>query len=66
MRSDLAVNNVSTVHEEVVTPEKMEDIQITADGTVVDHGLHRALKQRHLQMIALGGVIGSVACVVLF
>lgn len=33
------------------------DIQ-NVDGVVVDQGLHRALKQRHLQMIALGGVVG--------
>lgn len=28
------------------------------DHVVVDHGLQRSLKQRHLQMIALGGVVG--------
>lgn len=33
------------------------DIQ-NVEGVVVDQGLHRALKQRHLQMIALGGVVG--------
>jgi hypothetical protein len=38
--------------------EKTDGINVTADGTVVDHGLHRALKKRHLEMIALGGVIG--------
>jgi amino acid transporter len=36
------------------------DIQ-NIDGVVVDQGLHRALKQRHLQMIALGGVVGYVS-----
>ena len=41
-----------------VLGEKTEELNVTADGTVIDHGLHRALKQRHLQMIALGGVIG--------
>jgi amino acid permease len=29
-----------------------------ANGVVIDHGLQRSLKQRHLQMIALGGVVG--------
>lgn len=38
--------------------DKTEGIEIANNGVVVDHGLHRALKQRHLQMIALGGVIG--------
>lgn len=38
-----------------------EAVNIGADGAVVDHGLHRALKQRHLQMIALGGVVGFVS-----
>ena len=34
------------------------DLTVTAGGTVVDKGLHRQLKQRHMQMISLGGVIG--------
>jgi amino acid transporter len=38
--------------------DKTDGIEIANNGVVVDHGLHRALKQRHLQMIALGGVIG--------
>lgn len=38
--------------------DKTDGIEIGNNGVVVDHGLHRALKQRHLQMIALGGVIG--------
>lgn len=38
--------------------DKADGIEISNNGVVVDHGLHRALKQRHLQMIALGGVIG--------
>lgn len=44
----------------VVVTDKAEELNVIADGTIVDHGLHRALKQRHLQMIALGGVIGFV------
>jgi yeast amino acid transporter len=31
---------------------------IDASGTLIDDGVRRALKSRHLQMIALGGVIG--------
>lgn len=37
-----------------------EGIDVSANGVVVDHGLHRSLKERHLQMIALGGVVGYV------
>ncbi|EOD45355.1 putative amino acid permease protein [Neofusicoccum parvum UCRNP2] len=33
-------------------------IPVTANGNVLDDGLQRGLKRRHLQMIALGGVIG--------
>jgi amino acid permease len=51
------ITRVSSVGEDGIISDK-EQLKIAADGTVVDHGLHRALKQRHLQMIALGGVIG--------
>lgn len=33
-------------------------VQQAANGEVMDDGVRRALKSRHLQMIALGGVIG--------
>jgi amino acid transporter len=33
-------------------------VQQAAPGQVMDDGVRRALKSRHLQMIALGGVIG--------
>ncbi|KAJ9502560.1 hypothetical protein LTR99_007626 [Exophiala xenobiotica] len=52
------IARVSSVGEDGIISDK-EQLKIAADGTVVDHGLHRALKQRHLQMIALGGVIGA-------
>lgn len=57
------VKQSNTVHSEVI--EGKEKLVVTAGGTVIDHGLHRALKQRHMQMIALGGVIGCVqVCIV--
>lgn len=31
-----------------------------SNGNVIDDGLQRGLKSRHLQMIAFGGVVGSV------
>jgi amino acid transporter len=51
-------------HASSIEPTEMdskEHLEVTAGGTVVDHGLHRQLKQRHMQMIALGGVIGYVS-----
>lgn len=40
--------------------QDLKDGQVitTNDGTVIDDGVRRALKSRHLLMIALGGVIG--------
>ena len=35
-----------------------EGIDVGTDGVVRDQGLHRTLKERHMQMIALGGVVG--------
>lgn len=43
---------------EPTSVDEKEHLTVTAGGTVVDHGLHRQLKQRHMQMISLGGVIG--------
>lgn len=54
------IDRVASVDEETIDIGDKEQIRITEDGTVVDHGLHRSLKQRHMQMIALGGVIGFV------
>jgi hypothetical protein len=39
---------------------KDDRVRVGDNGVIVDHGLHRKLKQRHLQMIALGGVVGCV------
>ncbi len=54
----VAHTEVASKHEVVNVSEKVDDLNVTANGTVIDHGLHRALKRRHLEMIALGGVIG--------
>ena len=53
--SDYSKNEASVTGNPV--DKSPGDIQ-NVDGVVVDQGLHRALKQRHLQMIALGGVVG--------
>jgi hypothetical protein len=45
---------------EVDNGEKQEEILESSHGNVVDHGLHRGLKGRHLQMISLGGVVGYI------
>lgn len=35
------------------------DVQnVSSNGNVIDDGLQRGLKSRHLQMIAFGGVVG--------
>jgi yeast amino acid transporter len=56
---DVVVSHQEAPAGQDVISEKSTEINVAADGTVIDHGLHRALKQRHLQMIALGGVIGA-------
>jgi hypothetical protein len=56
---ELNTSHVSVKNDDIEVVQK-EAVNIGADGAVVDHGLHRALKQRHLQMIALGGVVGFV------
>jgi amino acid transporter len=33
---------------------------VASNGNLIDDGLQRGLKGRHLQMIALGGVVGYV------
>ena len=57
---EAVVSHLSSAEDNVVGSDKNEGVTVSAEGVVVDHGLHRALKQRHLQMIALGGVIGYV------
>ena len=57
---EAVIGRVDSIDESALGSEKSEGITVGTDGVVVDHGLHRALKRRHLQMIALGGVIGYV------
>lgn len=45
---------------EVDNGGKQEEILESSHGHFVDHGLHRGLKGRHLQMISLGGVVGYI------
>ena len=59
MKSEFDINHGAVV-DDGLPGDKKETFIIGTDGAVVDHGLHRALKQRHLQMIALGGVVGCV------
>ena len=56
----MAENIHRTSASGTVEVDSKEHLAVTAEGTVVDHGLHRSLKQRHMQMISLGGVIGYV------
>ncbi len=56
---EIEAHRVST--EDAQHGSVKEDIDVGTNGLVVDHGLHRSLKERHLQMIALGGVVGYVS-----
>lgn len=54
----------SSKHDEPGSPTDLKDEAIVAvqppkDMMPATHGLHRQLKPRHLQMIAIGGVIGT-------
>lgn len=50
------VTNVSICSEEAGDVEPIH----AKNGNVMDDGLQRGFKMRHLQMIALGGVVGLV------
>ncbi|KAI0382181.1 amino acid permease/ SLC12A domain-containing protein [Hypomontagnella monticulosa] len=41
------------------TPSEPGEIALASNGNVIDDGLQRGLKNRHLQMIAFGGVVGA-------
>ncbi|KAI1416490.1 amino acid permease/ SLC12A domain-containing protein [Hypoxylon sp. FL1857] len=41
------------------TPSETGEVAHASNGNVIDDGLQRGLKNRHLQMIAFGGVVGA-------
>ncbi|KAI0539115.1 amino acid permease/ SLC12A domain-containing protein [Xylaria digitata] len=43
----------------VVASEELDGTAVADNGNVIDDGLQRGLKNRHLQMIAFGGVVGA-------
>ncbi|KAI1141488.1 amino acid permease/ SLC12A domain-containing protein [Hypoxylon sp. FL0543] len=51
------------VEEKTSTPDvvtfEADDVAHASNGNVIDDGLQRGLKNRHLQMIAFGGVVGA-------
>ncbi|KAI1102060.1 amino acid permease/ SLC12A domain-containing protein [Jackrogersella minutella] len=52
------VDEKTTTSAEDVSPERAE-VALASNGNVLDDGLQRGLKSRHLQMIAFGGVVGA-------
>ncbi|KAI0601099.1 amino acid permease [Biscogniauxia sp. FL1348] len=58
---------VSDVVDEKTTSTSLPDeakagtgrVELASNGNVIDDGLQRGLKNRHLQMIAFGGVVGA-------
>ncbi|KAF7542034.1 hypothetical protein G7054_g149 [Neopestalotiopsis clavispora] len=48
-----------SVPTEQTLGDESNEITTTANGNVMDNGLQRGLKNRHLQMISLGGVVGA-------
>ncbi|KAJ3574037.1 hypothetical protein NPX13_g4500 [Xylaria arbuscula] len=41
------------------TSEELRGTQVADNGNLIDDGLQRGLKSRHLQMIAFGGIVGA-------
>lgn len=60
MAKDNAITDSKQASGDSVDGGAVEVLDGGSHTMAVDHGLHRALKQRHLQMIALGGVVGYV------
>ena len=54
---DAVTTNVSHQGQPEVVGEMITDT-VANNGNVIDDGLQRGLKSRHLQMIAFGGVVG--------
>lgn len=49
----------SSIPTEETLGNESNAITTAANGNVMDNGLQRGLKNRHLQMISLGGVVGA-------
>ncbi|KAK6207076.1 Hexaprenyldihydroxybenzoate methyltransferase, mitochondrial [Pestalotiopsis sp. IQ-011] len=49
----------SSVPTEETLGNESNTVTTAANGNVMDNGLQRGLKNRHLQMISLGGVVGA-------
>jgi amino acid transporter len=54
--------NVATDSELDPTTDEIDALThgLASNGNIIDDGLQRGLKGRHLQMMALGGVVGYV------
>ncbi|KAI0169209.1 amino acid permease/ SLC12A domain-containing protein [Hypoxylon sp. FL1284] len=61
----MGIPPASGVIDEKATPlpddvlAETSDIAVASNGNIIDDGLQRGLKNRHLQMIAFGGVVGA-------
>ncbi|KAI3324156.1 amino acid permease/ SLC12A domain-containing protein [Xylariaceae sp. AK1471] len=42
-----------------IVKDRVDEATVADNGNVIDDGLQRGLKNRHLQMIAFGGVVGA-------
>lgn len=58
--NDDVIKTISQVREAGKEEEQEgECLPIATNGNIIDDGLQRGLKSRHLQMISLGGVVGA-------
>lgn len=54
----VAVSGTAESNERDSSIQEDDLSEYAANGNVIDDGLQRGLKNRHLQMIAFGGVVG--------
>lgn len=52
------VSGTAELNERNSSIHEVDTSEYAANGNVIDDGLQRGLKNRHLQMIAFGGVVG--------